>query len=531
MTRKNALPVLLQALVIAGILAGCQKLALDDLEFAERTGEYAFPVFSTRIGMQDLMLKVLNDSVGGDTIVINPDKTMTLFYSGDVAEKPASDIFRFFNFPEVPVPINDTFYSYPFNTLDSVYIRRVEVATGTLNLVVNNARNQPITGTFQILQMSKNGQPFSMSFTVPARQTFISPPIPLKGYTLTSDSNRLEFRYEAYLPDGTRIKIDEVLPGIAGIGILIQGFTASYMEGYWGYSEYPLTLDTIDIDINQTNLKGNVKVKNPKVTMTITNSWGFPTRGVVKYLSFIGRDGKEYKLKSNVFFGDSIDFNYPSWAAGEIGQTKETHVVLDSTNSNIAEIFNAQPIRLIYEVAGISNARKDPSIVGFLTDKSTIALRMKVELLLEGSAENFGAEQTINANFGQFADFDTSRIEAVEFKIVTENNTPIGAALQLYFLDDQGRVLDSLFSGATPPFVVKSPPVNANGVSIGTARAETFAPMDVARFSRVRQATSMRLNAAFTTAQGGQAPVKLLATQDIALRMGLKVKTRLGGKP
>lgn len=529
--RKDFFSPLLRILTVVSILAGCQKLALDELEIAERTSEYAFPVFSTRIGLKDLMLKVLKDSVGGDTIVINPDQTMTLFYSGNVAEKPASDIFRFFNFPEVPVPINDTFYPYPFNTLDSVYIRRVDVASGTLNLVVNNARNQPITGTFYILQMSKNGQPFSVPFLVPPRQTFISPPIPLKGYTLTSDNNRLEFRYEAYLPDGTRIKIDEVLPGIAGIGILIQGFTASYMEGYWGYSEYPLTRDTIDIDINQTNLKGNVKVKNPKVTMTITNSWGFPTRGVVKYLSFIGRDGKEYKLNSTVFFGDSIDFNYPSWAAGEVGQTKETHVVLDSTNSNIAEIFNAQPIRLIYEVAGISNARKDPSIVGFLTDKSTIALRMKVELLLEGSAQNFDAEQTLDANFGQVVDFDTSRIEAVEFKIATENNTPVGAALQLYFLDVQGRILDSLFTQTPPPFVVKSPPVDANGITVGSARAETFAPMNVARFNRIRQATSMRLNAAFTTAQEGQVPVKLLANQSIALRMGLKVKMRLGGKP
>ncbi len=530
MTYKNFTAALLWALALAGGLGACQKSALDDLELDQRTGEYAFPLFSTRIALQDLVLKVLNDSLDSDTIVINPDQTLTLFYSGDVAEKPASDIFRFFNFPDIPVPINDTFYPYPFNTPDSVYIRRVEVGSGTLNLVVNNARNEPITGTFYIVQMSKNGQPFAFPFAVPARQTYISPPIDLKGYTLASDSNRLEFRYEAYLPDGTRIKIDDILPGIAGIGFRIQNFAAKYMEGYWGYSEYPLTRDTIDIDINQTNLKGNVQVKNPKVTMTISNSWGFPTRGVVKYLSFIGRDGKEYPLKSSVFFGDSIDFNYPSWAAGEIGQTKFTDVVLDSTNSNIAEIFNAQPIRLIYEVAGISNATKDPSIVGFLTDKSTIALRMKVELLLEGSVRDFGAEQTLDVNFGQFADFDTSRIEAVEFKIVTENTAPIGAELQLYFLDDAGRVLDSLFTGA-PPVVIQSPPVDANGITTTTARTETFAPMDVARFSRVRQAKSMRLNVAFTTAQGGQVPVKLLATQGTAVRMGLKVRTRLGGKP
>jgi len=528
MQHKFWLRLLFPAVVLLGIYPACKKVGLDDAEVAGHTADYAFPLMSTTLNMQDLIFQVLNDTLSGDTIVVNPDNTMTLFYSGDVAEKPASDIFTFFDFPPnaPPIPIPDTIYEYPLTVPDSVTIRRADVLTGELTVIIINSLSEPIHGFFSIPQMSKNGEVFKWPFTVAADTNIFSPVLHLDGHTLLSDSNTLQFRYEAYLPDGTRIKLPEPFPGFPGVGLRLQNFTLSYVEGYWGYSEYPLTRDTIDIDINQTSLKGNIKVKDPKVTMVVSNSWGFPTRGVVKYLSFLGKDGTEYKLESTVFNNDSIDFAYPSWAAGEVGQTKYTKVVLDGTNSNIAEIFNAQPVRLIYEVAGISNAKRDPTITGFLTDKSTIALSMNVELVLEGSAQDFGAEQTLNLNFGDYSDIDTAKIEEVEFKLVTENGTPISAALQLYFQDENGVAIDSLFRDK-PQFIMDAAPTDANGNTTGSNRTETFVTMDIDRFDRVRRAKQIFLQTYFTTANGGMVPVKLLATQNATVKLGLKVKTKI----
>ena len=522
---KHWLRLLLPVLVLGSMYSACKKTDLSDAIIAEHTAEYAFPLLNTTINLKDLMFEVLNDSLSGDTIVVNPDNTMTLFYSGDVAEKPATDIFEFFKFPDAPIPVPDTVYKLPIDVPDSVFIHRADVLSGILTVVINNGFDEPVNGTFIIPQMSKNGQPFTYPFDVPANQFALSPGFDLTGYQLLSDSNTLEFRYEAYLPDGSRVVMPEISPGVAGMGILLNGFTLSYVEGYWGFMEYPLTRDTIDIDINQTDLQGNVQVKDPKVTMTVANSWGFPTRGVVKYLSFIGQDGEEYKLESTVFNNDSIDFEYPSLVAGEVGETKYTNVVLDGTNSNIATIFNAQPAQLIYEVAGISNAKQDPTIIGFLTNESTIALRMSVELVLEGSAQNFGAEQTLDLDFGSYTDVDTSNIESVEFKVVTENETPIATALQMYFQDKDGQAIDSLFIG-DPQFIMEAAPIDDDGNAVGQKRTETFVPMDVSRFDRVRQAETIFLKTYFTTAEGGLKPVKLLATQNTTIKLGLKIKAR-----
>jgi hypothetical protein len=495
----------------------CVKTDFDDLELADHESEFAFPLFNTTLNLKDLMLKVLNDTLSGDTITVNPDGTMTLYYTGDVAQKPATDLFA--SFTGGYFPLLDTIGTSPIDTLEGVTIYRADLKKGRIQITALYSGLDTLTCKLRIPQMSKNGVMFTYDFKLLPQTTFYSPPLDVAGFVLQSSSNTLEFIYEAYTPSGERVKIE---PGVL---ISFETLEFSYLEGYWGFQRYELIRDTIEIDINQTDLKGDVTVKNPKVTMRISNSWGFPTRGVVKYLSFIGQNGEEIPLESTVFVDSAVDFNYPQFALGEVGQTKYTDLYLDETNSNIAEIFNAQPTRLIYEVDGISNAQQDPDIIGFLTDSSIISLKMQVELLLEGTAKNFGAEQTLDLNFGDFGDIDTSNIQEVEFKLVTENGTPISSELQLYFLDDAGVAIDSLFNDGSR-FIMQAAPVNGDGVATGVTRTENFIPMSIERFNRIREAKKAYLKTFFTTAEGGTVPVKLLADNQATVKMGMKVTTR-----
>lgn len=520
---------LLAVLLLAGLFAACKKSLFDDAELADHNAQYAFPLFNTTLNIKDLMDQVLNDTLAGDTIQVNADGSMTLFYTGDVAKKPASDIFVFFQTGLVPVV--DTVALAPLEAPDSVTIRQANLKSGRFNLVILNSTQDTITGVFQIPQMTLNGVVFSYPFVLPPNPgplPWISPEIPLAGYILKSDNNTLAFRYEAYDESGTRIKIPDPSPGVPGVAILFNELEFSYLEGYWGYTEYPLVRDTIDIDINQTNLDGNVHIVNPKVTMTVFNSWGFPTRGVVKYLSFIGQNGQELALESTLFNNDSVDFNYPMWINGEVGQTKLTSFTLDNTNSNIEQIFDSQPTQLIYDVAGISNATKDPTIVGFMTDSSVIGLRMRVELVLEGSAKNFGAEQTVDLDFGDNSEIDTANIESVQFRLATENGTPITNRVQLYFQDSTGVAIDSLFDQG-PVEVMQAAPVDANGVVIDVNRTVNYVDMDAIRFERIRHAKTAFLKLSFSTftaPDGSQQPVKLLANMNVTFKMGLIVRTK-----
>ena len=520
------LPFPLALAITLGLVfwSACKKSDFENAELADHTSEFAFPLFSTELLLKDLLFNTLNDSLSGDTVFVNADNTMTLFYTGEVAEKPASDIFKFLDTTRI-IPLFDTVVTAPINDgVNGITINEANIKSGTIAFYIKNSTPDTIHGYFEIPQMSFLGVVFTHPFIVAPGEFYLSDTIPLVGHYLLPSNNNLTFKYFAYRPDGTRIKVPDF--PIAATNKL--KFT--YLEGYWGFQWFKLTVDTIEIDINQTELQGDLKIKNPKVIMRILNSWGFPTRGQIKQLSFIGQNDEEIPLISTgVFEHDSFDyqdFNYPSWLLGEVGQTKTTDIVLDETNSNIADIFNSQPKRLIYEVDGISNALYDPNLIGFITDKSIMKLQLRVELVLEGSIKNFGAEQTLNLDFGEFGSLDSAGIQDVEFKLVTENGTPISSEMQIFFRDAQQNNLDSLFSDGAKE-IIRSAPIDGNGAAVGITRTEEFIPMTTARFDRIRTAKDALLKTSFTTANGGETFVKLLATNKIVVKMGIKVKKRL----
>lgn len=527
MHTRLSLPFALVITLGIALWSACKKSDFENAELADHTAEFAFPLFSTELLLKDLLFNLENDSLSDDTIFVNPDNTITLFYTGNVAEKPASDIFSFLD-TLLPIPMPDSVVTNPIDGPDGVTIRVADLKQGTIGCLLKNTTPDTLRGYFEVPQLSFQGNVFKVNFEVAPNVTWTSGIFDLNGYRLESDDNTLTFKYFAYRPDGVRVQVPN--PGLGlNVLVVVQDLQFSYVEGYWGFQYYALTRDTIEIDINQTELQGDLKVKNPKVTMRIINSWGFPTRGVIKDLIFIGQNGEVIPLESTVFQIDSfpyVDFAYPSWVLGEVGQEKYTDITLDETNSNIAQIFNSQPTRLIYEVNGLSNAQLDPSLIGFITDESNISLQMRVELLLEGSVRNFGAEQTMNLDFGDFGSLDSAGIEDVEFKLVTENGTPISADIQIYFRDEAQNHLDSLFTGA-PREIIRSAPVNGDGVATGITRTEEFVPMSAERFDRIRAAKDALLKTSFTTANNGDTFVKLLATDKIVVKMGVKVRKKL----
>ena len=518
---RRALP----AIALLCSLWACNFSDFEDVELVDHEADYAFPLFQTSINLKDLMDQVLNDTLSGDSIIVNPDGTMTLIYTGDLVSKPATDLFNFFM--DAPILVQDTVFEADFNAPNSLRVDQIDFTGGTLQTVVTNNLNDTVDFTVTIPQLTKNGVPYQVKYRLNKKETYISPLEDMGGYELRAQNNKLRVVYEAYLPNGTRVRLPDIIQGsLPAVLIPTKGLVFSYMEGYWGYETYPLTEDTIEIDINQTDLEGNVTVTDPKVTFTVANSWGFPTRLLVEKLVFVDKNGVEIALQSTVLDNGALDLDYPSLIDGEVGQTKYTDVFFDKNNSNIDDIFNSQPVQLIYDIDGIANVDQDPSITGFITDSSLVTLLVGVELLLEGSALNFGADQTVDLDFGDFETLDTAKIAGVEFKLVTENETPISADLQVFFLDDNEQVLDSLFVGGAQT-MLRAAPIDNNGIAIGMERTETFIPMSTLRFNRIRTATKAQLLTYFTTAQGGQVPVKLLATQDAAVKMGIRVKAKL----
>lgn len=520
------LTILISGALFAGMICwqSCKKGDFEDIKIAGHDAEFAFPLFNTDLLVSDLIGNILEDNATGDTIIVNPDNTITLFYSGDVTETKATNIATFLQ--NAIIPVDSSFTELPVKAPDGVTVQLANLSGGTLIILIRNTLTEKIHGKFYIPQLTKNGQQYEQPFEIEPGQSLLTPALDLKDWTLSAQNGLLTFHYDCFLPDGTQVLRLPPGGGFPAVAVTLQNLTFYYLQGYWGKVEYPLNTDTIEIDINQTNLDGNVKVKNPKVTITVFNSWGFPTRGLIKYLRFRAKNGDLLELQSPLIQAGTeigIDFAYPSYAAGEVGQTKETIFYFDETNSNIAEIFNSQPTQMIYEVIGLANANADPNLIGFITDSSSVRMNVKVELLLEGQLKDFPAEQDLNLDFSSFA--DSTGFESAEFKLVTENKMPFTTAMQIYFRDLNDNNIDSLFDkGATE--AIRSAPVNAaTGLTTGQTRTETFIPFTAARFENLRlNAKKAYLKAAFSTAEDGTIPVKILNNQGCVVKMGIRLK-------
>jgi hypothetical protein len=506
----------------------CRKTDLPEAQLAPHEAEYAFPLFNTELKISDLVQNIIQSDTPNDTIIVNQDQTITLIYAADVVEEKATDIFAFFQ--DGYVPVADTLFFIPLQAPTGITINEAQLSGGDLYLGFRNVSGETLSIRFWIPQLTRNGQMYDTTLTVPPAPFLpvYYGPIPMQGWELTSTDNSMLLRYYAKrTSNGAWFNLND--NGIPGAVLGFQNLTFSFLRGNWGKVEYPLTTDAIDIDINQTNLQGDVRVKNPRITMSLINSFGFPTRGIVKYVRFIGRNGEVIPLESTVIMPGTetgIDFAYPSFEAGEVGQAKVTTFYFDDTNSNIEDIFAAQPTRMEYEVAGLANATSEP-IIGFITDSSSVRLNVRVELLLEGQMRDFAANQTVDLDFsdlGSGAIGSTTFTEA-EFKLVTENTIPLANDMQIYFQDAAGAVVDSLFANGPQTVIAAAPVDPATGLVTDSARKETFIPMTADRFTRLRdQAKKTYFTTRFTTSNDGTIPVKILNNQTTQVRMGVRLK-------
>lgn len=495
-------------LLIGSLLSSCHKF--EELESVQNDGdgaEFAIPIGKAAFDLEELLEQLDDDN----HIFIDPDGTIRLKYSGKLAIKTAFDVFESVQrtLTSVPVfPVLDSVIALPFGAPDSIDIDFMNLKKGRMIINLGNASFDSYVVQYEFRNVLKNG--------IPLRDTFFLNPIgsfadtvDLNGYQLVPENDSIYFEYTAIsLISGNRSLVPFFL-------MSIQDIEFSYMEGYFGQIVHEGDPDTIKIDFFENWTNGDVYFEDPTITIKVNNSFGVPTQSLISYFKVkTVKDPDPVDLMSP-FITNGVDFGYPR-LPDQIGQTIASEFVFNKDNSNIAEILGAGPQYIYYDVDAITNPNRDQNLRGFIGDFSVYEVLVEAELPLYGRTNGYSVRDTIDWNFSDFED-----VKSAEFKIVSENRLGVGIALQGYFVDEAGVVLDSLFDSTK--FVVAAAPVDANGNVIGIAKAENFAPFAADRLQKIKSTKRILLNASFFTANGGNESVRVLNTQNFEVRMGMKV--------
>ena len=512
------LTLLVPAVVLLAFTA-CQRFdELEGLDSAQYDAEYALPLLNTSLSIKDALEKFEDLS----TIIIDPDGVIHFTYSGDVITQSSDTIFKKINetLSGVPIPITSKRMALQLEFPDGISFDRLLFKKGILRWTFQHKHPDPVQFQMTLPQVSKDGQPltltgslpgYSGSGTAPTYLLGVLNPTALDGYEVVPDpvTDSVYVEYELLRSNGQ--------PDTATfVGITFDSLRFSYMEGYLGIQEHKGGRDTILIDFFDNWVRGDIYFEDPTVVFNIENSFGIPTESRVKVFEVFTVQGDILPLESQ-YVTDGIAFPYPS--IDEVGVIKRENFVFNKQNSNIDVILGAGPLAIDYDVDAITNPDSNTNIRGFITDSSYYKVRVEVDLPLYGRSFDFVGRDTFNIEFNNY-----ENVRNAEFKLVTVNGLPLDVAVQGYFLDESGTVLDSLFESRQR--VIESAAVNSNGVSISPTEDVTFIDYPDARFDRIRTSKRIAIVAAFSTINEGQQSVKILADQAVQVKLGVILGVR-----
>jgi hypothetical protein len=501
---KNLHTKALAWLLVLVSLSSC-SLAFDDIATkGSLTPEIAVPLLETQYRLGDLM-KGLG---ANDYLKIRPDGQYDMVFNGKYSETQMLNLLSSLP-PVITVNVLDRNMVVPFPSPVGMKIDSMVMKTGVFQWRLVNPFPDDITLTLTFYSMTKNGEPFTKTFTIPKnRATSLGED--MVGYTLVNDaSGNMKIGYKATW-SGTDVAIDPESQ------YQFTNLDAKKVVGYFGQSPVSLKTQNIPLDFfkNWSQI-GEIRFADPTLTVTVDNGFGFPVMAKSQIAEVMKKDGT--KLPITGVLKDGFNIGYPAF--NEMGKIKQTIIPLNKSNSNIVDVVNASPTNVALALDILTNPDASNKQSGFIFDDSGVKFKMDASLPLIASAKNFTFRDTMDINFSDF-----NEITEAEFKIITDNTLPTDINMQVYFTNASYGVIDSL-SKSGPALILKSAPVFSGQVVNSTSNT-TLINMDATRFNNLRAAQKVIIKSILSTAVDGTVPVYLKADQKFLLRMGVKAKTK-----
>ncbi len=311
-------------------------------------------------------------------------------------------------------------------------------------------------------------------------------------------------RYRAtIIATGETVRLNHFVLGFTGLRY-------SYAEGYLGRYIFALESDSMVLDFFDLWQDGGLYFQQPSLELRIANTAGVPIRLRAGKLDAVSASGTISILTPTLDQG--IPLAYPSLS--EVGQTRYTTVRIDHSNSDLPAALAANPHAFAFDFEAVA-FEEDPSQTGFITENSAIDVALTARLPLYASVESIGIRDTFEMKLE-----DVDQLSSAGFRMITENGFPMDIAVQVYFLDAQYEVIDSLQSGKG--IALSAAAVDATGRATTPAEDIQEVQVESHRLDALKHAAWISYRASIASPQGGSVPVRLYDHYELAIKLGIK---------
>lgn len=545
-------------LLLPGILifTSCKEdVDLESLKKPDYEGKWQVPVAKTHLTINELISEV-KDDIDVNYIYDESTKTFSIIYRDSISGTVPEDYYKLDNrsfganisIPEDQVPPEYLpFYnigvvppgtnSYTFNTtfttsLDSItldqdnqYITDASIDyiilyDGSLGLRIQNNfdHDVEIAITLNAIRES-NGSPVEINNTLLPGET-ATPTVNLKDKELVFNndgSNQNEFIADVSFTvnpvTGNSLSEDDHID----LNFSFNNLEYDLIVGQLGSYTIPMSRSEIDLGIFNNNEDiPTIHIENPKIKLAFWNSGGVPLELQIDELEFTGEnvdDGTIEYVDPN-----PVQLNFIQSLA-QRGDVVQTEYYIDKSNtSNLGDIINLAPNQLSYDISldvqGQSNQQY------FLARDSELGVVAEGQLPLHGSVGEYIYKDTLEAefDFGISENGDTI-VQEAELKLITFNGLPFDIGAQLYFLDENHTVLDSLFEEGNKN-IFKSSTVDEQGLRVSETAEVTKVILSKEKYGRISGTQHIVIRGRLISAQNGQVPVKILGDYGFRLNIG-----------
>lgn len=313
----------------------------------------------------------------------------------------------------------------------------------------------------------------------------------------------------------------------AGINLSFQDMEYRTVYGFFAVKELTDIDQTIPIGFfDKLQNLPEIYFSDPNFNLKILNSIGIPISLDIN--TFRSRSAVSGEYVDLVYKDpDFMPFTVDAPTINSIGETVTTTRKFNTETTNIDEILSNIPDQLEISFSASTGNPEGSTEENFILDTSKIALEAEIYMPLWLSTSGYTLEQPLDIAFDQLLE-NLSMIESVDFRLNVTNEWPLGISLQIYFLNDEGTRIDSLWEEGSTALLTGAP-VDENGE---LNRSElTAVPFNVTisaeKMAGLQDATSMEIKATAATTDNGSVSVKFYSSYLLKYKLSLDAKFKI----
>ncbi len=463
------------------------------------------PLFKTTLGIDSFLADSLLES---DT-----NKVIHLVYDEILFEYSPDSIL------EVPDTITSQMYQSPFNVAlqpGQLFLNKPEekyykfgdaklsfitIQKGFVSFEVSNSLQEAILMTYSIPLAKKNGVSFEYTELIPAATNvpyIFSKNIDISGYTLDmrgangSGANLIGTLLKARLnPDGSATQITP--QDYFVVDIKFKEFVLDYAKGY--FSQVDISLDDFSkMDVFNIIKSGNFDLESLNIALDIVNGFGVDAQLIINEMASINTLTGQSVLLHAAILGQYINIMRAAQTGNPSNPVLPTVYTINFDNTNIKELFENMPDRVSFKINGTTNPMGNISGGNdFYYSSYGLKLNLRLDIPLSLKANELTLIDTVKFNFENNS--DKNKITKGSFKLIADNGFPFDALLQLFMLDTNNTIIDSMLFNNH----ILAAPLNNQNIVSQKKKTEMDVPLPAEKLDNLLLTKKMLIKVVFNT--------------------------------